>query len=135
MAGAALGASSTTFAWQAQRLVHRAVLLRGRRGTLTVWDVLVRAWSPRGTGCCCVAGAALCASTTTFAWQVQHLVHLALLLRGRRGTLTVWDVLVRAWSPRGTGCFCVAGAALSASSATFAWQVQHFPHMLTSDVN
>ena len=73
-----------------------------------------------------MAGAALGASSATFAWQVQHLVHLALLLRGRRGTLTVWDVLVRAWSPRGTGCFCVAGAALGASSTTFAWQARHF---------
>ena len=221
MAGAALGASSATFAWQVQHLVHLALLLRGRRGTLTVWDVLVRAWSPRGTGCFCVAGAALSASSATFAWQVQALgassttfawqarhfdclgragarlvaagdrlllrgrrsalciyhyfcvadaalslfgtcwcalgrrggpaafawqaqhfsassatfawqaqhLHLPLLLRGRRSTFTVWDVLVRAWSPRGTGCFCVAGAALSASSVTFAWQAQHLVHL------
>ena len=87
------------------------------------------------------------AASATFAWQAQHFdslgvacarlvaagdrlaqyfVHLALLLRGRRSTLTLWELPVRVWSPRGTGYFCVAGAALCASSATFAWQVQHF---------
>ena len=52
-------------------------------------------------------------------------VLLALLLRGRRSTLTVWGLLARAWSPLGSGCNCVAGAALRALGVTFAWQAQH----------
>ena len=61
-------------------LCTRDVLLRGRRGTLTLWALPVRAWAPVGPGCIYVAGATLCASGATFAWQVQHLVHMDLLL-------------------------------------------------------
>ena len=65
MAGAVLGASGATFAWQAQHLETlgsaRARLvaagarlrLRGRRSTLCIWSYF------------CVAGAALCASAAT----------------------------------------------------------------------
>ena len=35
-------------------------------------SVLAVAWSPLGPGCFCAAGAALCASGATFAWQAQH---------------------------------------------------------------
>ena len=102
----------------------------------------MRVWSPRGTGCFCVAGAALCASSGTFVWQAQHFDSLGvacarlvaagdrLLLRGRRSTLCIWRYLCVAGAalcpPRGTGCFCVACAALCASGATFVWQAQHF---------
>ena len=61
----------------------------------------------------------------TFAWQA-------------RNTLTLWGLLGRAWSPLGPGCFgvagatlcawsffCVTGAALCASGASFARQVRH----------
>ena len=98
-----------------------------------------------------MAGATLCASSPTFAWQVQHfdsqgvacafawqtqhfashatclqaqhVVHLALFLRGRCSSGTLWQLPVRVESPRGTGCFCVAGTALSACNATLVWQV------------
>ena len=119
MAGAILCAS-------AQHFVHVELLLRGRRSILTLWEVLVRVWAPLGSGCNCVAGAALCASEAIFAWQAQHFVHLGfdfawqaqhfdclgsvgarlgavglrLQLRGRRNTLCIWSY------------FCVAGAAL-----------------------
>ena len=32
------------------------------------------------------------------------------ILLGRCSTLTLWEVLARAWSPLGPSCFCVAGA-------------------------
>ena len=59
-----------------------------------------------------MAGAALCATGSTFAWQAQHFDCLG--LAGAR--------LVAG----GTARICVAGAALCAASATFVWQVQHF---------
>ena len=65
--------------------MHMDLLLRGRRGTLPLWALPVRAWAPLGPGCFCVAGARLSASGATFAWQVQQFVHMDLLLRGRRG--------------------------------------------------
>ena len=97
--------------------MHLELLLRGRRSTWRLWGLLGRAWSPLGPGCFC-AGA-------TFAWQAQHLESLGiaraglvaagarLLLRGTRSTLCIWSY------------FCVAGAAICASGATFAWQAQH----------
>ena len=100
---------------QAQQFVHLELLLRGRRSTWRLWGLLGRAWSPLGPGSFCVAGAALCASGATFAWQAQHLETLGiarvrlvaagarLLLRGTRSTLCVWSY------------FCVAGAALGVS--------------------
>ena len=109
MAGATLCASGATFAWQAQHFdcLGRAF---GARNTLGAGRL--------GSGCNCVAGATLCASGATFAWQAQHFahfVHLELLLRGRRNTLTVWGVLRgfgRRWAP-----------------AAIAWQAQHFVHL------
>ena len=93
---------------------------------MTLWGLLARAWSPLVPGCFCVAGATFGAHGLSFAWQAQHLVHMDVLLRGRCGTLTLWGLLVRAWSPLVPGCFGVAGAALRAHGPTFAWQVQHF---------
>ena len=52
-------------------------------------------------------------TATPFAWQAQHLEHLRLVLRVRRRTRSI------------SGSFCVAGAALVASPARFAWQAQH----------
>ena len=52
--------------------------------------------------CVCVAGAALRAPQSHFAWQAQHLEHLSLILRGRCST---WSTSVS---------FCVAGAARGA---------------------
>ena len=88
------------------------LLLRGRRSTLTIWKIVAGAWSPVGPGCICAAGAALCASGPTFAWQAQHFDYL--------------EDVAGAWSPVGRGCICVAGAALCASGATFAWEAHHF---------
>ena len=65
----------------------------------------------------CVAGAALGTLGATFAWQAQHFVHLELLLRGRRNTLTPSGL---PWS-----FFRVAGG----TPAAFAWQAQHFVQM------
>ena len=80
-----------------------------------------------------VAGAALGAPPACFAWQAQHLEHLRPVLRGRRigaprslrlvlrGRLSTWST---------SGLFCVAGAALGAPQARFAWQVQHWKHLI-----
>ena len=65
----------------------------------------------------CVSGAALGTLGATFAWQAQHFVHLELLLRGRRNTLTPSGL---PWS-----FFRVAGG----TPAAFAWQAQHFVQM------
>ena len=45
-----------------------------------------------------------------FAWQAQHFAAPGLHFAGRCSTLTLWEVLARAWSPLGPSCFCVAGA-------------------------
>ena len=88
--------------------------------------------------CVCVAGAALEARQSHFAWQAQHLEHLRLILRGKcstwstsrevcgiqycgrrlrlRGRHSTWSTSV--------SC-CVAGAALGAPQSHFPWQVQH----------
>ena len=84
-----------------------------------------------GAGCFCVAGAALGAPQSHCAWQVQHSVHLSVILRGMcstrstsrevrgspatieyygrrlvlRGSCSTWSTSVS---------FCVAGAALEA---------------------
>ena len=88
VAGAALGAPDAAFAWQVQHLESLGAAC-GQR-------------SPRDRAPFCVAGAALSAPSlgaawalvnglrggprTPFAWQVQHLVHRMLLLRGRCST-------------------------------------------------
>ena len=83
-----------------------------------------------------------------FAWQVQHLEHLRLVLRCRRSTCStsVWFCVAgaalgappqrsaevrRQVSTMDAGCFCVAGAALGAPQARFAWQAQHLQHLPT----
>ena len=71
-----------------------------------------RRFSPMGAGCFFVAGAALGAPQSHFAWQVQHSEHLSAILRGR-------------CSARSTGFFCVAGETLGGPQFDFAWQVQH----------
>ena len=97
----------------------RRVVLRGRRGT----------WSTSSSFC--VAGAALRAPQARFAWQVQHLEHLRLVLRGRRSTWSTSGSFLRGrrgtWST--SGSFCVAGTALGAPPARFAWQAQHLEHL------
>ena len=95
----------------------------------------------------CVAGAVLRATSDAppcLAWQAQHLGHLTpqarsaqkaqhlehlrLVSRGRRSTWRrseeVWRHLMR----MGAASFCVAGAALGALQACFAWQAQHLEH-------
>ena len=92
--GIAGGRLGTAGAW---------LLLRGRRKTFHIWS--------------------------NFRVASAALLHMDIFLRGRRGTLTLWALPVRAWAPLGPGCFCVAGARLSASGAAFVWQVQHFIRM------
>lgn len=46
-------------------------------------------------------------------------LHLVLLLRGRRNTLTLWRLPARAWTPLEPGCFRMAGSAFDALGATF----------------
>ena len=118
-----------------------------------------------GAGCFFVAGAALGASPSHFAWQVQHAEHLSLILRGRcstrstsrdvrgspatieycgrrlrlRGRRSTWSTSVsfcvagairgahpersaearRRLSTVGAGCVCVAGTALGSTSVSF----------------
>ena len=67
-------------------------------------------------GCFCVAGAALGGPQSHFAWQVQHLEHLSLILRGRCST---WSTSVS---------FCVAGALLEASQLRIAVAGQQHQH-------
>ena len=104
----------------------------------------------------CVAGAALGGPQCHLAWQVQHLAHLSVILRGtcstRRGspaTLAYYGrrLLLRGrcstigepperfaevrrqLSTMGAGCFCVAGAKLGGPQCHFARQVQHLGHL------
>ena len=147
------------FAWQAQHSVHLAsYFLRGRRSTLTVWDLPVRVWSPEGPRAFawqaqhCIwilrAGATLCASGATFAWQAQHFDCLGLVpvrvwsplgprrnLRGRRSTLCIWATF--AWQAQHFDCLGLLQHVLAkfgrrraaASRFDFAWQAQHFVHL------
>ena len=112
MAGAALRARGRTLAWQ-MRHFDSLGIAGARLGAAGAW-LLLR--GRRKTGCFwinfCVAGAGFC--------------HKDVHLLSRRSTLTLWALPVPAWGPLGPGCFCMASARLSASEATFAWQVQHF---------
>ena len=88
-----IGGHQSHFAWQVQHSEHLSVILRGRSST----------WSTSMSFC--VAGAALGATPersaearrqsgddwvlwapAAFAWQVQHLEHLSVILRGRCST-------------------------------------------------
>ena len=67
-----------------------------------------------------------------FAWQAQHLEHLRLFLRGRRSTWSTFIEAAEVWRRvmlLGAASFCVAGAALGAPQARFAWQAQHLEHL------
>ena len=132
--GAALGAPQARFAWQVQHSEHlhkapqksatseyygRRTLLRGRCST---WSTFLK----------------LCGSNRTlaaFAWQVQHLEHLRLVLRGRCSTRSTFIELRGSlatseyYGLMDAGCFCLAGAALGAPQARFAWQVQHLEQL------
>ena len=68
----------------------------------------------------CVAGAALGGPQHFFEWQVQHLEHLSLILRGRCSFRNTF---------RKVRCVFVAGAAFGAPRFHFAWQVQHLEHL------
>ena len=124
VAGAALSPLASHFVWQAQHLEpHRGSDVRS--GVRMTPPVL------RGSTCVsfCVAGAALGASqgqgctlwrpddAACFAWQVQHFVHLCLILRGRCSTFSTCVSFCVAGAALGASCasFCVAGAALGAS--------------------
>ena len=104
VAGAALGALQAHFAWQAHHLEHLRLLLRGRRST----------WSTSIEGSLATSDA----NGRRLVWRGSlHLEHLRLLLRCRCST----------WST--SGSFCVAGAALGAFQARFAWHLQQWKHL------
>ena len=101
------------FAWQVQHLQDLSLILPGRRSTCSIsvsfcmapersyygrW-LLLRRTSVSFS----VAVAALGAPQFHFAWHVQHLEHLSVILRGRCST---WSISVS---------FCVAGAAFGHS--------------------
>ena len=129
---------------------HLRLVLRGRqstwstfmgvRGSRATIDYIGRRFGLRGrrsiwgsSSLFCVAGAALGAPPARFAWQVQHLEPLWLVLHGRRSTWSTFtevraspatiDCIGRCVGLRGrrsiwgpSGSFCVAGAALGAPS-------------------
>ena len=83
------------------------LLLRCRRNTLTLWEVLAGAWSPVGPDSLRVAFAAFGASRGSFEWQAEHLLLLDLLLRVLLFTqhfgfqiLPTASVIVRGLKPR-----------------------------------
>ena len=157
VAGAALGAPRARFAWQAQHLEHllrgprspatsddfgRRFVFHGRRSTWSTSVSFLRGrcslelrFVLRGTRSTWPAFIEVGGSQAksddfgrhlVFAWQahclehlrfILHLEHLRLVLRGRRST----------WST--SGSFCVAGAALGAPPARFAWQAQHLEYL------
>ena len=99
--------SHTLISHSSHFISHIHTPSHGRCSTLTLWALLLCAWSPPAC-----------------AWHAQHFVHMELLLRGRCSTWLLWGLLVRAWSPLGSHCLCMAGAASCVHGATFAWQVQ-----------
>ena len=123
VASTALGAPQVRFARQAQPLKH---LHRGPRKSGDKWWL----WA-----------------SPCFAVQVQHLEHLRLVLRGWhaqplehlhrvRGSPATSDDFGRRQVLRGrrstwsiSSPFCVAGPALGAPQARFAWQAQHLEHL------
>ena len=155
---AALGGIQSHFAWQVERLEHLSVILRGRCSppenlamvgyTMDAgcFCVACRCSSWRTSVSFCVAGAALGAPQSHFAWQEQQSDYLSLILRSRCST---WRILQRGPQKcefygcqlllRGRCCtwrtsvfFCVAGAVPGASQCHFAWQVQYLEHCQTS---
>ena len=110
VAGAALGAPQSHFAWQVQHLAappERSTEVRRQVSTMDAWS---------SSGSFCVAGAALGAPPERSA-EVRRQAGRRLRLRGRCST----------WST--SGSFCVAGAALGAPQAGFAWQLQRWNHL------
>ena len=144
VADAALGALQSHFAWLVAGATFGAAPERSAE--------VRRRLSTMDADCFCVAGAALGAPQSHFAWQVQHSVHLSVIVRGRCSTrstsrevrgspATIEYCGLRGrcstWSRSGddgiltmdAGCFCVAGAALGALQFHFAWQVQPWVHL------
>ena len=118
------------FAWQTQHLEH----FSGRRNT---WSTSVSF---------CVAGAALRAPQSHFAWQVQH-QSTSREVRGSPATIEYCGRRLRLPGKRSTGaargvppkrsaevrqrlnsvdasCICLAGATLGAPQCHFAWHVR-----------
>ena len=114
VAGGALGAPQSHFAWQVQHLC------RGKCSTRSTSREV------RGSP----------ATIEYYGRQVEHLEHLSLILCGRCSTCVVASAALgappersaevrRRLSTMDAGCFCVAGGALGAPQSHFAWQVQH----------
>ena len=122
VAGAALGASQSHFAGQAQHLEHLSLILRGRRST---WSTSRKVSGSLATNC-------IVPAPRRFAWHLQRGQRKpgdnlnrfgTVVLRGRCST---WSTSVS---------FCVAGAALGASQSHFAWQAQHLKHLQRGQVS
>ena len=76
----------------------------------------------------CVAGAALGASLARFVWQAQHSEHLHIEVGWSLATRDAFrrHLVLRGWRSTWStsGSFCVAGSALGAPQARFAWQTE-----------
>ena len=68
-----------------------------------------------------------------FVWQACHFQQLGLDLRGRRGTFGTSIDVSGSLATKGdifdAAAFCVAGVALSALQARFAWQAWYFRYL------
>ena len=122
----------------------RRLVLRGRRSTWSTFiEVVLRRLVLRRQE---VRRLVMRPQRPRFPWQAQHLEHLRLVFRGTRSTCSTFielrgslgtsdangrRLVLRgrrsAWST--SGSVCVAGAALGAPPARFAWQAQHFEHL------
>ena len=153
VAGVTLSAPQARFAWQAcyfrylprcpRKLgdeggpIWRRGFLRDRCGTFStlgsfcVAGVLLSVPSKMSAEAWRRRGAHL--TPRLFAWQVWYFQHLRLVLRGRRATFgTFVDVrgsLATKGDPFDAAAFCVAGVALSAPQARFAWQACYFRYL------
>ena len=121
----------------------RRLNLCGRCSTRSTSAEVRRRLTTADAVCVCMAGAALGAPQCHFAWQVQHLEHLSLILRGRCSTRSTSSgspatieyygrrLLLRGrcstWST--SFSFCVTCAALGAPPSHFAWQVQQLEQL------
>ena len=108
VAGVALSACEAHFAWQASGVQYLHRCPRKLGDELVTWTLLLSVW---------------------LAWHFQH---VRLTLRGRRGTFSTYIVSAEAWRRSGhldAAAFCVAGVALSACEAHFAWQAWQAWHV------
>ena len=81
-------------------------------------------------GCFCVAGAALGAPQFRFAWQVLHLEHLSVILRGRCSTWRTSVFFCVAGAPLELWVFFLGGCFVQNSSFSFGFHDAFFPFVV-----